>query len=38
MGSSSNQTHGKVVDLLPTMMKWMGCEIGGLDLDGTSLY
>ena len=36
--SSSNQTHGKVVDLLPTMMKWMGCEIGGLDLDGTSLY
>ena len=36
--STSNQAQGKVVDLLPTMMKWMGCEISGLDLDGTALY
>jgi len=36
--SSSHQTHGKVVDLLPTMLKWMNCSISTSELDGVTLY
>jgi arylsulfatase A-like enzyme len=30
--------QGKTVDLLPTMMKWIGVSSSNLGLDGTSLY
>ncbi len=33
-----NLPNGESVDLLPTMLKWLGCSNGGVDLDGSSIY
>lgn len=38
-GFSANQlVEGKIVDLLPTMLHWMGCATTGLKLDGNALF
>ncbi len=33
-----NLPNGESVDLLPTMLKWLGCSNAGVDLDGSSIY
>ncbi|MBM3165635.1 MAG: hypothetical protein FJZ80_09275 [Bacteroidetes bacterium] len=30
--------QGETVDLLPTMMKWLGISTNGMSLDGTAIY